>query len=184
MLTGRSRSTSTVCAAPLAPAPSRVGAFCLERLRIRKLRPGFDAQNGTRFPFEPLAESASRNSAPEWDALSGWSFKRKVHPGIRAWNGAHFPEQPSTGNCVPEFRFRVGWRFRLNPLAESHPRIDARSGTQFPDGTSAEIASQFERLFRDAVSAGRFSRKACPVLGLDSGTRFPLGMPYGRRIPF
>lgn len=90
-----------------------------QRGRTRKLRPGFDAQNGTHFPLEPLAESVSRNSAPEWDALSGWSFKRKVHPGIRAWNGMHFPEQPSTGNCVPEFRFRVGRRFRLNPLAES-----------------------------------------------------------------
>ena len=37
----------------------------------RKLYPGFDAQNGIRFPFEPLAESMSRNSAPEWDTLSG-----------------------------------------------------------------------------------------------------------------
>lgn len=60
-----------------------------QRGRMRKLRPGFDAQNGTHFPLEPLVESVSRNSAPEWDALSGWSFKRKVHSGIRAWNGTH-----------------------------------------------------------------------------------------------
>lgn len=37
----------------------------------RKLRPGFDVQNGMHFPLESLAESVSRNSAPEWDALSG-----------------------------------------------------------------------------------------------------------------
>lgn len=87
----------------------------------RKLRPGIDAQNGMRFPVEPLAESVSRNSAPEWDALSGWSFKRKVRPGIRAWNGTHFPEQPS-----------------------------------------AENVSQFERLFRDVISAGRSTGKRVP----------------------
>ena len=64
-------------------------------------------------------ESVSRNMAPAWDAFSGLSFKRKRRSGIRAWNGMRFPEQPSTGNCVPELRFRVGCRFRLNPQAES-----------------------------------------------------------------
>lgn len=38
---------------------------------MRKLRPGFDVQNGMHFPLESLAESVSRNSVPEWDALSG-----------------------------------------------------------------------------------------------------------------
>ena len=81
-------------------------------------------RNGPRNrPQSPLAKSVSRKSAPEWDALSGWSFERKAHPGIRAWNGMYFPEQPSTGNCVPEFRFRVGCRFRLNPQAEIASRI-------------------------------------------------------------
>ena len=54
----------------------------------------------------------------------------------------------------------------------------------FRNSRKPETASQFERLFRDAVSAGRFNRKVCPVLGLDSGTRFPLGMPSGKYIPF
>ena len=44
--TGCSRSTSTVYAAPLAPVPSRAGAFCLER----RQHPGIGAQNGVQFP--------------------------------------------------------------------------------------------------------------------------------------
>lgn len=156
---GCSRTTPTVYAAPLAPAPSRAGAFCLER----KLRPGFGAQNGMRFPFEPLAESVSRNLAPEWDGLSGWSFKRKVHPGIRAWNGTHFPEQLSTGNCVPEFRFRVGHAFR--------------------NGSQAEAVSHSEHSIWDAVSARHAIWKAHPVLSAQSGTWFPRVLPTGKCVP-
>ena len=130
----------------------------------RKLHPGIDAQNGMHFPVEPLAESVSRNSAPEWDALSGWSFKRKLRPGISLQSGMPFPAEPSGGKSIPELTLEVG-----------------HGG---PDWPSAENVSQFERLFRDAVSAESFIRKVCPVLSLDYGMRFPLGMPYGKRIPF
>lgn len=172
---------------------------------MRKLHPGFDARNGIRFPFESLAESVSRNSAPEWDALSGWSFKRKAHPGIRAWNGTHFPEQPSTGNCNPEFGFKPGHAFRtgLQPetashsessfwdalsarsfVGKMHPIPSAYSGTRFPLVNRLESASQFERSFRDVLSAEGLNRKAHPILSLDYGIRFPLGMPSGNGVPF
>ena len=164
MLTGSSRSASTTYAAPLAPAPSRVGAFCLKRLRIRKLCPGFGAQKGMRFPFGalggnyipdlalrtgcaflfgPSAETASRNSDSERDTLSGTALKRKLCPGIMPQNGMRFP---------------LAGRL--------------------------ESASQFECLFRDAVSAEGLNRKACPALRRDSGTRFPPGPPSGKCIPF
>lgn len=73
-----------------------------------------------------------------------------------------------------------GWGFKR----KAHPGIRAWNGTHFPDGISAETASQFERLFRDAVSAEGLNWKACPTLRRDFGTCFPLGMPSGKRIPF
>lgn len=89
---------------------------------------------------------------------------RKLRPGIQPRNGINFPNGAACGNCVPESCLRMGCTFR--------------------NSRKPETASQFERLFRDAVSAGRFNRKVCPILGLDSGTRFPLGMPSGKYIPF
>lgn len=69
-------------------------------------------------------------------------------------------------------------------MRKLRPGIVPQNGMCFPLAGRLESASQFERLFRDAVSAGRFNRKVCPVLGLDSGTWFPLGMPSGKYIPF
>ena len=163
LLTGCSRSTPTAYAAPLAPAPSRAGAFCLERLRMRKLRPRFRLQNGTCFPFGalggnyipelalrtgcaflfgPSAETTSRNPVPEWDALSGSALNRKLCPGIMPQNGMRFP---------------LAGRL--------------------------ESASQFERLFRDTVSARHAIWKAHPVLSAQSGTRFPRVLPTGKCVP-
>lgn len=85
---------------------------------MRKLRPGFGAQNGMRFPFGALggnyipelalrtgcaflfglsAETTSRNPVPEWDALSGSALNRKLYPGIMPQNGMRFPLKDSTG---------------------------------------------------------------------------------------
>ena len=103
--------------------------FCLER----KLCPGIGAQNGVRFPDRPstgncvpefgskagcalplawVSETASRNQAWKWDALSEQVLKRKLHPGIDAQNGMRFPERTSTGNCVPDLDLRPGPAFR------------------------------------------------------------------------
>ncbi len=92
---------------------------------------------------------------------------------------------PLCGKCVPEFGSRVGHAFRNGSQAEAatrnpasewdalsgtvlirklRPGIDAQNGTQFPPVARLENASQFERLFRDAVSAEGLKRKACPRL--------------------
>ena len=71
LLTGCSRSASTTYAAPLAPAPSRAGAFCLERLRMRKLRPRFRLQNGTYFPDR----ASNGNCIPDSTLRMGFVFR-------------------------------------------------------------------------------------------------------------
>ena len=64
------------------------------------------------------------------------------------------------------------------------PGFMPQNGMRFPLAGRLESASQFERLFRDAVSAEGLNRKPCPTLRRDSGTRFPLGPPSGKCIPF
>ena len=131
------------------------------------------------------AETVSRNPAPEWDALSGWSFKRKVCPGIRRleWDalsgtalsrklrprislqsGMRFPDGMPSGNRVPEFGSRVGCAFRLSP--------------------SAETASRNKRSNWDAVSDWALFGKAYPILSRNSGSQFPPGGPTGNCDPF
>ena len=149
-------------------------------------------------------ESASRNLVLEWDAFSGWSFKRKAHPGIRAWNGTHFPEQPSTGNCDPESTLGTGCAFPWGSQRKMYPGIRPRSGMHFPErsstgncvpestlgtgyafrnGLQAEIASRSEPSFRDTVSARHAIWKAHSVLSARTGARFPLAWPLGKRGP-
>lgn len=164
MLMSRPRSTPTAYAALLAPAPSRAGAFCLEHLRIRKLRPRFRLQNGMRFP----ERASSGNCVPELALRMGCAFRIGLQAEIASHSESSFWDTLSARSFV----------------GKAHPIPSAYSGMRFPVVVHLETAAQFERLFRDAVSAGRFNRKACPVLGLDSGTRFPLGMPFGKRIPF
>lgn len=117
-LTGCSRSPSTAYAVPLAPAPSRAGAFCLER----KLCPRFRLQNGMRFPEQPStgncvpelalrmgcsfriglqAEIASHSESSFWDTLSARSFVGKAHPILSIQSGTWFPRVLPTGKCVP-----------------------------------------------------------------------------------
>lgn len=100
----------------------------------RKLHPGIDAQNGTYFPFEPLAETVSRNTASEWDALSGWSFKRKVRPGIRARNGMRFP---SAGRLESASQFEHSFRDAVSAEGLNRkvcPTLRRDSGSRFPPG--------------------------------------------------
>lgn len=133
MLMGCSRPAPTAYAVPLALAPSRAGAFCLERFGCSwKARPGIAAQNGTRFPdrlsggncdpeygssvgcifrLKPQAESASRNSVSERVVLSGLS---------------------SSGNCVPESCLRMGRAFRWPVVWKVHPSLSVYSGMRFP----------------------------------------------------
>lgn len=159
LLTGCSRSTPTAYAAPLAPAPSRAGAFCLER----RQHPRFDVLNGIRFPVGLQTESASRNPRLEWDALSGIAFNRKLRPGISIQSGMPFPAEPSGGKFIPELTLRAGHGFRIAPQPET--------------------VSHSETGFRDTLSARPAIRKVHPVLSVQTGTRFPLAWPLGKRGP-
>lgn len=67
-----------------------------QRGRRRKLRPGFDVQNGMHFPVEVSAETASQNSAQ---------------------NGMRFPDGMLGGNYDPVFGYRTGYVFRDGPRA-------------------------------------------------------------------
>ena len=152
---GCSRTTPTVYAAPLAPAPSRAGAFCLEHLRMRKLRPRFRLQNGTYFPdgasngncipdstlrtghafrLELQTEGASRNPRLEWDTLSGTALNRKLRPRISLQSGMPFPAEPSGGKFIPELTLGVGHGFRMEPQRKLRSSLSVYSGMRFPLG--------------------------------------------------
>ena len=125
---GCSRSTSTAYAAPLAPAPSRAGAFarsgnCVPELALRV---------GCAFLLEPSAETTSRNSVPEWDALSGTALNRKLRPRIYAQSGTLFPDRTSaesTSHSESRFWDAVSAR---HAIWKAHPVLSAQSGTWFP----------------------------------------------------
>lgn len=77
-----------------------------------------------------------------------------MRPGIKLQNGTRFPVEASSGKCIPF--------------------LSLKAGRAFPLGALWETASQFERLFRDVVSAEGFIWKVRPVLSAQTGTRFPL----------
>ena len=77
------------------------------------------SQSGTGFPDEAQAESASQNSALEWDAVSRWGCKGKVRPGIQAQTGMRFPVEVFGGKFIPELILRTGQRFPLKDLSEN-----------------------------------------------------------------
>ena len=129
------------------------------------------------------AETASQISAPEWDALSGWSFKRKVHPGIRAWNGTHFPVVVHL-ETASQFERSFWDTLSVRPtIRKVHPGIRAWNGTHFPVVVHLETASQFERSFWDTLSVRPTIRKVHPVLSVQTGTRFPPAWLLGKHVP-
>lgn len=75
-----------------------------QRGRRRKLRPGFDVQNGMHFPVEASAENASQNSDSERGALSGWHAWRKLRPSIWLQNGMRFPGRSACGGVTSLLR--------------------------------------------------------------------------------
>lgn len=125
--------------------------------------PGSIASRGLLFGAPPHAEAASQISAPEWDVLSGWGFKRKLYPGFDAQDGIRFPVEASNGKCVPEYGFSVGCIFRL--------------------GLQTESASRNPRLEWDALSGAALNRKLRPGISLQSGMPFPAEPSGGKCIP-
>ena len=114
---------------------SRVGC-AFPKSAKRKMHPGIDAQNGTHFPFEPQAEAASRNPAPEWDVLSEQALKRKAHPTLSADSGTRFPSAANLENTSHSgrlFRDAVSAEILIRKAATV---LGPDSGTQFPLGRS------------------------------------------------
>ena len=155
-------------APPHAEAASQISATEWDVLSgrgfKRKLYPGFDAQNGIRFPVEASngkcvpefgsrvgcvfrlelqTESASRNPRLEWDTLSGTALNRKLRPGI-----------------------------------------DARNGMRFPLGLSAENVSRNQASEWDALSGTVLNRKLCPRIDTRNGICYPERPSSGNCIPF
>ena len=120
-------------APPHAEAASQISATEWDVLSgrgfKRKLYPGFDAQDGIRFPVEASngkcvpeygfsvgcifrlklqAETASRNSVPERVVLSGSPLNRKLCPGIMSQTGTRFPLAWPLGKCDPDRGMRSG----------------------------------------------------------------------------
>ena len=98
----------------------------------RKARPGIAAQNGTRFPDRPSAETASRNRASERDALSLWSPRRKLHPRIDVQNGMRFPDRLQAeiaSHSESSFWDTLSAR---SFVGKAHPILSTQSGTWFP----------------------------------------------------
>lgn len=86
------------------------------------------------------------------------------HARAGARNGMWSPFAHARGNCVPEFGSRMGCTFQIGPQAEI---------------TSRNYASEW-----DALSGSTFKRKLCPGIEPQTGTRFPLGLSFGKYIPF
>ena len=136
---------------------ARVGCI-FPKSPLGKTRPRINPQNGTYFPaeaargnhvpesslkpgrvfpFKLVWESASQNSAPKWDVVSRKDRLGKLHPISRPQSGMPFPDRPSSGNCVPEFGFRVGRAFPMARKRKLHPRISTQSGMHFPVGATS-----------------------------------------------
>lgn len=167
--------------------------------------PDFGSRMGRAFRTGLQTETVSRIRRSEWDTLSGRGLKWKVCPGIWLQRGMHFPVEASSGNRVPESAPGMGRTFRGRPQPETATRnrrserdalsLGALSGKCIPEsglgvectfrnGPQPETVSQNRHSERDMLSGTAFKRKLHPVLSLHSGTRFPLGMPFGKRIPF
>ena len=65
--------------------------------------PDFGSRMGCRSRIGPQAETVSRISSSNRDALSRRGLWRKLHPGIDVQNGMPFPVEAWGGNRVPEF---------------------------------------------------------------------------------
>jgi hypothetical protein len=140
-----------------------LGPFVWSAFACGSCVPDFGSRMGRTFRTGLQTETVSRIRRSEWDAFSGRGLKWKVCPGIWLQPGMYFPVEASSGNCVPEFGLGTGRAFRI--------------------GSQPETASHSETGFRDTLSARPAIRKVHPVLSVQTGTRFPLAWPLGKRGP-
>lgn len=141
---------------------------------LRKARPSSNAQSGTHFPngmpsgkrspesrlrvgqtfrLSPSAETASRNECSKWDALS---------------------KRPADGKRIPFWARIPGRIFRLRGEPESASRSEAIFWDELSARRSTGNGIPFWSRIPGHAFRLRFYRKACPILGVDSGTQFPL----------
>ena len=139
------------------------GPFVWSAFACGSCVPDFGSRMGRTFRTGLQTETVSRIRRSEWDSFSGRGLKWKVCPGIWLQRGIHFPVETSSGKCIPEFGLGTGRAFRI--------------------GSQPEAVFRNRRSERDAVSTRPAIRKVHPVLSVQTGTRFPLAWPLGKRGP-
>lgn len=87
---------------------------------------------GRSFRMMSQAETATRNSAVEWDMLSQWQLKRKVHPGIFVRNGMQFPNEWLAESSSRNPRSERDALSQRRSKWKAHPGIPPQTGTHFP----------------------------------------------------
>lgn len=150
--------------------------------------PGSIVSRGLLFGAPPHAETVSQISAPEWDALSGWSFKRKVHPGIRAWNGTHFPVVVHL-ETASQFERSFWDTLSVRPtIRKVHPVLSVQTGTRFPP---AWLLGKHVPDWQDATRRVAVQRplqlhvvKPCRQSGLPDACRLQLFREHACRTDF
>ena len=134
------------------------------------------------------AETVSRIRRSEWDALSGWSFKRKVHPGIRAWNGTHFPVVVHL-ETASQFERSFWDTLSVRPtIRKVHPVLSVQTGTRFPP---AWLLGKHVPDWQDATRRVAVQRllqlhlvEPCRQSGLPDACRLQLFREQTRRADF
>ena len=91
-----------------------------------------------------------------WAVVSQTGLLRKLYPTTQANSGPQFPDGASWGNCIPLRNAKMGWAFRLRPLAET---------------ASRKRHSDWDAFSRSNPS-GKLRSGICPP---QNGTRFPQG---------
>ena len=79
-----------------------------------------------------FAESVSRNSCLEWDAVSAWDPIGKVCPTIQLDSGMDFPDEACWESASHFGGLILGRGFRLALIGKVHPISRPNYGTQFP----------------------------------------------------
>lgn len=118
----------------------------------RKLYPGFDAQNGIRFPVE----ASNGKCVPEYGSSLGCIFRLKPQAETASRNSVServvLSGSPSTGSCVPESCLRMGRAFRWRGRWENAAQIggmrsgDARPSSSYSSTSLSHVGSAVCRM--------------------------------------
>lgn len=84
----------------------------MERLRIRKLRPGIQPRNGINFPNGAACGNCVPESCLRMGCVFRWPVVWKAHPSLSVYSGMRFPLKDSTGKHDPFRDLIPGHGFR------------------------------------------------------------------------